>query len=116
MVLGFASQKQPVMATRGQQEACLAITTTISLQLRGLGRKDSWRSSPRWCACSRWRAWLPRPLQVKARRQSPIQWNRWASVMCEWGIGTGCSADTAMGDLSSQYVFSLGNFALLAGS
>lgn len=36
--------------------------------------------------------------------------------MCEWGIETGCSADTATGDLSYQYVFSLGNFVLVASS
>lgn len=34
MVLGFASQNQPAMATWGQQEASLATTTTISLLLR----------------------------------------------------------------------------------
>lgn len=116
MVLGFASQNQPAMATWGQQEASLATPTTISLLLRGLGHEDSQRSSPRWCACSRWRVRLPRPLQARERRQSPIQWSRWASVMCEWGIETGCSADTATGDLSYQYVFSLGNFVLVASS
>lgn len=40
---------------------------------------------PRWCACSRWRAWPPGPPPARVRRPSPTRWSHWASVMCECG-------------------------------